>query len=132
MKENKIKVVTYLRVSSCNSNDLSRNENEMYRLIDSHKDDWDVVAQFEDLGCSGRKFERDGLSQLFEKLDEVDMVVTINPAMIAKDVLVYKDIYQKIESKKCSLYIRDVHRNNVPKKKSFNIDLFSKVACAYS
>ena len=53
MKENKIKVVTYLRVGSYNSNDISRNENEMYRLIDSHKDDWDVIAQFEDLGCSG-------------------------------------------------------------------------------
>ena len=132
MEENNIKVVTYLRVGSCINNDISRKENEMYRLIDSHKDDWDVIAQFEDLGCSGRKFEREGLSRLFETLDDVDMVVTISSDMIARDVLVYKDIYQKIESKKCSLYIRDVHRNNVPKKKSFNIDLFSKVACAYS
>ena len=131
MKENKIKVVTYLRVGSCNDNDIVRKENEMYKLIDAHKDDWDVIAQFEDIGCSGRKFEREGLSKLFETLDDVDMVVTISSEMIARDVLVYKDIYQKIESKKCALYIRDVHRNNIPKKKSLNFDLFSKVAYAY-
>ena len=130
MKENKIKVVTYLRVGSCNDNDIARKENEMYKLIDAHKDDWDVIAQFEDLGCSGRKFEREGLSKLFETLNDVDMVVTISSEMIARDVLVYKDIYQKIESKKCALYIRDVHRNSIPKKKSLNFDLFSKLSVA--
>ena len=126
MKENKIRVVTYLRVASNNENDVFNKELEMNKLIELHKNDWEIVAQFEDIGCSGRKFEREGLSQLFDKLDNVDMVVTINPAMIARDVLVYRDIYQKIESKNCALYIRDVHRENVPRR-SFNLDLFPKL-----
>ena len=49
--------------------------------------------------------------------------------MIAKDVVVYKDIYQKIESKKCALYIRDVHRDNIPKK-AFNLNMFPKLNIA--
>ena len=105
MENSKIKVVTYIRVASNNENDIRNKEMEMTNLIAMHENDWEIVAQFEDIGCSGRKFEREGLSQLFDKLDFVDLVVTINPAMIAKDVLVYKDIYQKIESKKCALYI---------------------------
>ena len=131
MKNDKIKVVTYLRVASNNDKELVNKENEMMKLIDKHENDWVVVAQYEDIGCSGRKFDREGLSNLFEKLDDVDMVVTISSEMIARDVLVYKDIYQKIESKKCALYIRDVHRNSIPKKKSLNFDLFAKVAYAY-
>ena len=97
----------------------------MMKLIDKHENDWVVVAQYEDIGCSGRKFDREGLSNLFEKLDDVDMVVTLSPQMIARDVLVYKDIYQKIESKKCTLYIRDVHHENVPKR-AVKLDLFPK------
>ena len=100
MKNDKIKVVTYLRVASNNDKELANKENEMMKLIDKHENDWVVVAQYEDIGCSGRKFDREGLSNLFEKLDDVDMVVTLSPQMIARDVLVYKDIYQKIESKK--------------------------------
>ena len=129
MKNNKIKVVTYIRVASNNEKDIISKEIEMNNLVSLHKKDWEIVAQFEDIGCSGRKFEREGLSRLFEKLDDVDMVVTINPAMIARDVLVYKDIYQKIESKKCALYIRDVHRDNIPKK-AFNLNMFSKLNIA--
>lgn len=125
MKNNKIKVVTYLRVASNNDKELVNKENEMMKLIDKHENDWVVVAQYEDIGCSGRKFDREGLSNLFEKLDDVDMVVTLSPQMIARDVLVYKDIYQKIESKKCTLYIRDVHHENVPKR-AVKLDLFPK------
>ena len=129
MKENKIRVVTYLRVASNNENDVFNKELEMNKLIEMHKNDWEIVAQFEDIGCSGRKFEREGLSQLFDKLDNVDMVVTISPAMIARDVLVYRDIYQKIESKKCALYIRDVHHDCMPKK-FLNLNLFPKLNAA--
>ena len=126
MENSKIKVVTYIRVASNNENDIRNKEMEMTNLIAMHENDWEIVAQFEDIGCSGRKFERAGLSQLFDKLDLVDLVVTINPAMIARDVLVYRDIYQKIESKNCALYIRDVHRENVPRR-TFNLDLFPKL-----
>ena len=132
MSENKIKVVTYLRVASFADKDILSKENEMNRLLETHKGEWDIVAQYEDIGCSGRKFEREGLLRLFERLDAVDMVVTISSDMIAKDVLVYKDIYQKIESKNCVLYIRDVHHNNVPKKKLGKLDVFQKVACSFA
>ncbi len=123
MKNTKIRVVTYLRTASVNNKDVLNKEIEMNKLLDDHKEDWEVVAQFEDIGCSGRRLEREGLSNLFEKLDSVDMVVSLSPEMIAKDVLVYKDIYQKIISNNCSLYIRDVHRGNIPKKKFINLDL---------
>lgn len=125
MKNDKIKVVTYLRVASNNEKDVISKEIEMNNLVSLHMKDWEIVAQFEDIGCSGRKFEREGLSQLFEKLDDVDMVVTLSPQMIARDVLVYKYIYQKIESKKCTLYIRDVHHENVPQR-AVKLDLFPK------
>lgn len=123
MKSNKIKVVTYLRVSSNNEKDIRDKELEMSKLVSKYENDWEIVAQFEDIGCNGRKLERVALSNLFDKLDCVDMVVTLSPKMIARDVLVYKDIYQKIESKKCALYIRDVHRENIPKKKFSSLDL---------
>ena len=130
MKENKIKVVTYLRSASKVEGDVLNKEIELSKLLEKHKDDWEVIAHFEDIGCSGRKFEREGLSKLFESLSEVDMVVTISPEMIARDVLVYKDIYQKIESKNCVLYIRDVHKNSIPKKKTLKFDVFPNIAYA--
>lgn len=131
MKNNKIKVVTYLRIASNNEKELANKEIEMMNLISKHENDWEVVAQYEDIGCTGRKFERDGLSNLFEILDCVDMVVTISPQMIARDVLVYKEIYQKIESKKCALYIRDVHHENVPKR-VVKLDLFPKLNTVFA
>ena len=108
MKKIKIRVVTYLRTSSTNNKDVLNKEIEMNKLLEEHKEDWEVVAQFEDIGCGGRRLEREGLSNLFEKLDSVNMVVSLSSEMIAKDVLVYKDIYHKIISHNCSLYIRDV------------------------
>ena len=123
MKKTKIRVVTYLRTASANNKDVLNKEIEMNKLLEKHKDDWEVIDQFEDIGCNGRKLEREGLSNLFEKLDSVDLVVSLSSEMIAKDVLIYKDIYQKIISHNCSLYIRDVHRGNIPKKKFINLDL---------
>jgi len=125
MKKIKIRVVTYLRTSSTNNKDVLNKEIEMNKLLEEHKEDWEVVAQFEDIGCGGRRLEREGLSNLFEKLDSVNMVVSLSSEMIAKDVLVYKDIYHKIISHNCSLYIRDVHRSNIPKKKFKNLDLLT-------
>ena len=123
MKNTKLRVVTYLRTASANNKDVLNKEIEMNKLLEKHKDDWEVIGQFEDISCNGRKLEREGLSNLFEKLDSVDLVVSLSSEMIAKDVLIYKDIYQKIISHNCSLYIRDVHRCNVPKKKFINLDL---------
>ena len=131
MLKNKIRVVTYLRVGGKDQETIFRRNEELRKLLEKHKDDWEVVDNAFDYGISGRKENRPGLNHVLEMCNEnqVDMVVTINPAMIAKDVLVYKDIYQKIESKKCALYIRDVHRDNIPKK-AFNLNLFPKLNIA--
>lgn len=131
MLKNKIRVVTYLRVGGKDQVTIFRRNEELRELLEKHKEDWEVVDNAFDYGISGRKENRPGLNHVLEMCNEnqVDMVVTINPAMIAKDVLVYKDVYQKIESKKCALYIRDLHRDNIPKK-VFNLNLFPELNIA--
>ena len=78
-----------------------------------HKDDWEIIDNAFDYGVSGRKENRPGLNYVLEMCNknQVDMVVTLTPAMLARDVLLYKDIYTSIRNSEVELYIDELKRN---------------------
>ena len=94
MLKNKIKVITYLRVGSKDQVTIFRKNEQLRELLEKHKDDWEIIDNAFDYGVSGRKENRPGLNYVLEMCNknQVDMVVTLTPAMLARDVLLYKDI----------------------------------------
>ena len=80
-------------------------------MLSEHKE-WYIVDSAYDNGVSGRKFERPGLNRGLElcKEKEVDMVVTLDSSMLARDVLVYKQIYTTIRDCGMELYISELKK----------------------
>jgi len=118
MKEKKIKVVTYLRVAANEQASIFRKTEELRELLSEH-DDWEIVDQVYDYGVSGRKFERPGLNRVLElcKEKEVDMVVTLDSYMLARDVLVYKQIYTTVRDYGVELFISELKKKSKGQKK---------------
>ena len=100
MLKNKIRVITYLRVGSKDQVTIFRKNEQLRELLEMHKDDWEIIDNAFDYGVSGRKENRLGLNYVLEMCNknQVDMVVTLTPAMLARDVLLYKDIYTSIRN----------------------------------
>lgn len=115
MKE-KIKVVTYLRVACGEQVAIFRKNEELRELLEQHKDEWEVVDTVFDYGMGGRKLDRPGLHHVLElcKDKQVDMVVTLQPYMIARDVLLYKNVYTTIRDCGVELFIDALKKQ--PKK----------------
>ena len=129
MKEKKIKVVTYLRVACNEQASIFKKNEELRELLSEHKE-WDIVDLAYDYGVSGRKFERPGLNRVIElcKEKEVDMVVTLDSSMLARDVLVYKQIYTTIRDCGMELYINELKKmQNKPKNEKPNF--FTRNLC---
>lgn len=124
MKE-KLRVVTYMRVASNNYDSIFNKELVLSDLVKSHQDEWNIVDRVFDYGISGRKYERPGLLHLIEmcKKGEVDLVVTLNSYMLARDVLVYKRIYQELAEAEVELYIDELHKSKYKDKKNFKVDV---------
>lgn len=129
MSKNKIRVITYLRVGSKEQATIFRRNEELRELLEIHKDDWEIVDSAFDYGISGRKENRPGLNHVLEMCNnnQVDMVVTLTPAMLARDVLLYKDIYASIRNSKVELYIDDLKKGSVKTIALF--DAIPKNAC---
>lgn len=113
MLKNKIRVITYLRVASKDQVTIFRKNEQLRELLEMHKDDWEIIDNSFDYGISGRKENRPGLNYVLEMCNknQVDMVVTLTPAMLARDVLLYKDIYTSIRNSEVELYIDELKRN---------------------
>ena len=113
MLKNKIRVITYLRVGSKDQVTIFRKNEQLRELLEMHKDDWEIIDNAFDYGVSGRKENRLGLNYVLEMCNknQVDMVVTLTPAMLARDVLLYKDIYTSIRNSEVELYIDELKRN---------------------
>ena len=113
MLKNKIRVITYLRVGSKDQVTIFRKNEQLRELLEKHKDDWEIIDNAFDYGVSGRKENRLGLNYVLEMCNknQVDMVVTLTPAMLARDVLLYKDIYTSIRNSEVELYIDELKRN---------------------
>lgn len=129
MLKNKIRVITYLRVGSKEQATIFRRNEELRELLEMHKDDWEIVDNAFDYGISGRKGKRPGLNHVLEMCNnnQVDMVVTLTPAMLARDVLLYKEIYTKIRNSEVELYIDEL-KKNAPKP-IVRFDAISKNVC---
>ena len=113
MLKNKIRVITYLRVGSKDQVTIFRKNEQLRELLEMHKDDWEIIDTAFDYGISGRKENRPGLNYVLGMCNknQVDMVVTLTPAMLARDVLLYKDIYTSIRNSEVELYIDELKRN---------------------
>lgn len=113
MLKNKIRVITYLRIGSKDQVTIFRKNEQLRELLEMHKDDWEIIDNAFDYGVSGRKENRPGLNYVLEMCNknQVDMVVTLTPAMLARDVLLYKDIYTSIRNSEVELYIDELKRN---------------------
>lgn len=113
MLKNKIRVITYLRVGSKDQVTIFRKNEQLRELLEMHKDDWEIIDNAFDYGVSGRKENRLGLNYVLEMCNknQVDMVVTLTPSMLARDVLLYKDIYTSIRNSEVELYIDELKRN---------------------
>ena len=57
------------------------------------------------------------------KEKKVDMVVTLSPAMLARDVLLYKAIYTTIRDSKVELYIKDLKTHTSKQVGNYNSNL---------
>lgn len=112
MKKNKIKVATYIRVAGNDHASIFRKNEELKELLEAYNDEWEVVDNSFDYGVSGRKMNRPGLNHVLElcKTKEIDMVVTLESYMLARDVLLYKDIYNTIRNSGVELYISELKK----------------------
>lgn len=125
MLNNKIRVITYIRVGSREQDAIYKKTEIMKALLDEHKDEWEIIDEAFDYGFSGRKDYRPALNYVLEMCKEkkVDMVVTLSPAMLARDVLLYKDIYTTIRNSKVELYIKDLKCNTSKQVENYNSNL---------
>lgn len=124
MLKEKVRVVVYVRVGCKEQVTIFRKNEEIREVLEKHKDDWEVIDRAFDYGISGRKLERPGLNHVLEmcKEKQIDMVVTLDANMLARDVLVYKQVYTTIRDSGVELYIDELHKGKDEIKKSFPLD----------
>lgn len=105
MKE-KIKVVGYIRSAQKeNDEEINKKISCLKDVFKEHEKDWDVVDILVDNGYSGRNADRPGLKKIMSSEMDYSILVTLGYHMIARDVLLYKKIYQDIYCSGRELYI---------------------------
>ncbi len=86
MKETKQKIVSYIRSATTEKQSVKAAQMELKVLLDRHKNNWEIVGQFEDFGVSGCTYSRDGFDGLIESIKEngATAIVVPNCSMIGR------------------------------------------------
>jgi len=117
MENKKRKVATYLRAGT-NAQDLIFNiELQLKELIKEKVEEWEVVDSAFDYGMSGRDLKRPGLQHVLALCDkmEIDMLVTLKPAMLSRNTLTYMEILKKLKQNGIELYMHHISNKNSDK-----------------
>ena len=102
----KIKVVGYIRSAQKeNDEEINKKISCLKEVFNKHEKDWDVIDILVDNGYSGRSDDRPGLKKIMSGEMDYSILVTLGYHMIARDVLLYRKVYQLLNSSGKSLYI---------------------------
>ena len=112
MENNKKKIATYLRCGTKNHASIFNMELELKELVKEMDEQWEVVDFAFDYGMSGRDLKRPGLQHILTLCDkkEIDMLVTLKPAMLSRNTLTYMEILKKLNQNGIELYLH--HNTN--------------------
>lgn len=110
----KVKVVTYLRTATKDEDTITRKVAELNELLERYKDQWEVVGHYRDYGYSGGQLNRPDLKRLFNdsKKKQFSLVVTIDTAVVARNILVLRKIEITLEKSNVSLFYKNFAKSN--------------------
>lgn len=90
-------MVGYIRTAQKKDKDeINEKMSILKEVFDKHKSEWDIVDVIVDNGYSGRNDNRPGLKKIVSGKVDCSLIVTLGQQMIARDVLLYKKIYQSL------------------------------------
>lgn len=118
MDNKKKKVATYLRCGTNAQGLIFNIELELKELVEEMDAEWEVVDFVFDYGMSGRDLKRPGLQHILALCDkkEIDMLVTLKPAMLSRNTLTYMEILKKLKQNGIELYLHHIpNKNNLTK-----------------
>ena len=116
MESKKKKVATYLRTGTNAQGLIFNIELELKELLKEMEEQWEVVDSAFDYGRSGSDLKRPGLQHILEVCDkkEIDMLVTLKPAMLSRNTLTYMQILKKLKQNEIELYLHHIPNKNIP------------------
>lgn len=117
MESKKKKVSTYLRTGTNAQGLIFNIELELKELLKEMEEQWKVVDSAFDYGMSGRDLKRPGLQHVLALCDkmEIDMLVTLKPAMLSRNTLTYMKILKKLKQNGIELYMHHISNKNPTK-----------------